>query len=171
MPRPQVSDYSTFAATYIDLVPEPDVLAALQEQAAHTEALLRAVQNPDYRPAPDKWSVRQVVGHMADTERVFGFRALWFARQDPAPLPGFDQDQWMASSDFDLPAYPALVEGFRAARAAHLSMLGQLAPDAWERRGMASGAAFTVRALAYAMLGHERHHLRGLQERYGPAFG
>ena len=87
----------------MDLAPEDDLLRAMQEQAPVTErAILDFAERPGHRYAPGKWSVKQMVGHMADTERLFGFRALWFARADPAPLPGMEQDDWMAASDFDL---------------------------------------------------------------------
>ena len=165
--RPQPGDYPPFYARYVDLAPESDVLSALQAQAEVTHtAIMTFSERPDHRYAPGKWSVKQVVGHMADTERVFGFRALWFARADPAPLPGFEQDDWMAASDFDALSLPALLAEFQAARASNMMMLAHLSPDAWERRGIANGHPFTVRAYAHGLLGHERAHLQVLAERY-----
>ena len=167
MPRPQPSEYPPFYARYVDLAPEDDVLMAMQAQAAVTETqILRFADRPDYRYAPDKWSVQQIVGHMADTERVFGFRALWYARADPAPLPGFEQDDWMAASDFETQPLTELLAGFQAARTNNLFMLRQLSPDAWERHGLANDHRFTVWAYAHGMLGHERAHLQVLAERY-----
>ncbi|MDV6375846.1 DinB family protein [Deinococcus arenicola] len=167
MTRPQSGDYPPFYARYVHLAPEEDVVGAMLMQAPLTRAaILNFVDRPDHRYAPDKWSVRQIVGHMADTERVFGFRALWFARADLSPLPGFEQDDWMAASDFDAQPLEDLLAGFEAARTSNLHMLRQLAPDAWVRRGRASGHDFTVRAYAHLLLGHERAHLQILAERY-----
>lgn len=165
--RPQSGDYPPFYARYVNLAPEDDVVGAMLAQAPITRAaILRFAERPDFRYAPDKWSVKGVMGHMADTERVFGFRALWFARADPSPLPGFEQDGWMAASDFEAQPLEALLAGFEAARTSNLHLLRQLAPEAWERRGQASGHDFTVRAYAHLLLGHERAHLQILAERY-----
>ena len=167
MPRPSPGDSPPFYARYVDLAPEDDVVGAMLAQAPLTHAaLLNFADRPDFRYAPDKWSVKQVVGHMADTERVFGFRALWFARADPSPLPGFEQDDWMAASDFEAQTLEDLLAAFEAARTNNLLMLRPLAPEAWERRGSANGHPFTVRASAHGMLGHERAHLQILAERY-----
>ena len=167
MARPQPGEYPPFYARYVDLAPEDDVLAAIQAQAAVTEQqILQFADRPDHRYTPGKWSVRQIAGHMADTERVFGFRALWFARADASPLPGFEQDDWMAASDFETQPLAELLAGFQAARTNNLYMLRQLSPDAWERRGLANGHPFTVRAYAHGMLGHERAHLNVLAEKY-----
>lgn len=166
MPRPQPDEYSSFFARYVDLAPEDDVLGAMQAQESLTHAqILAFADRPDHRYAPDKWSVKQVVGHMSDTERLFGFRALWFARRDPSPLPGMDQDEWMRVSDFTAPLADLLSE-FETARLNNLFMLRHLSPDAWERRGIANGHSFSVRASAHGMLGHERAHLKILEERY-----
>lgn len=163
----QPGDFPPFYARYMDLAPEEDVLRAMAVQSPLTRAaILNFANRPDFRYAPDRWSVKQVVGHMADTERVFGFRALWFARADPAPLPGFGQDGWMVASDFDAQPLEALLAGFEAARTSNLHLLRQLTPEAWERRGQASGHGFTVRAYAHLLLGHERAHLQILAERY-----
>ncbi|OLV19256.1 DinB family protein [Deinococcus marmoris] len=167
MTRPQPGDYPPFYARYVDLAPEEDVAGAMLAQAPLTRAaILNFADRPDHRYAPDKWSVKGVVGHMADTERVFGFRALWFARADPSPLPGFEQDDWMAASDFGTQPLEDLLAGFEAARSSNLLMLRQLAPEAWTRQGDANGHPFTVRAYAHGMLGHERAHLQILAERY-----
>lgn len=167
MTRPQPGDFPPFYARYVGLAPEEDVVGAMLAQAPLTRAaVLTFADRPEHRYAPDKWSVKEVVGHMADTERVFGFRALWFARADPSPLPGFEQDAWMAASAFDAQPLEDLLAGFEAARASNLHLLRQLAPEAWERRGVASGHGFTVRASARLLLGHERAHLQILAERY-----
>ncbi|WP_188973612.1 DinB family protein [Deinococcus aerolatus] len=167
MTPPRPGDFPPFYARYVDLAPEEDVLRAMAVQAPLTRAaILNFADQPDFRYAPDRWSVKQVVGHMADTERVFGFRALWFARADASPLPGFEQDDWMAASGFDAQTLENLLAGFEAARTSNLLMLRQLAPEAWARQGSANGHRFTVRAYAHGMLGHERAHLQILAERY-----
>ncbi|SMB82944.1 DinB family protein [Deinococcus hopiensis] len=167
MTRPQPTEYASFYARYIDLVPEDDLLSAMRQQGAVTaEQILRFAGNPGVRYAPDKWSVKQVIGHMTDTERVFGQRALFFARNDTAELPPFEQDDWMAVSDFDACSLESLLAEFQAVRWSHELFLRHLTLPAWERRGTAGGNPFTVRALAYSMLGHERAHLQVLQERY-----
>ncbi len=167
MTRPAPTDHSEFHARYVNLVPETDLLSAMRAQTTVTQAALLAfADRPDHRYAPGKWTVRQVLGHMADTERIFGYRALSVARGDAAPLPGVEQDEWMANSDFSASSLEELLAGFQAVRTGNLYLLGGLTPAAWERRGVASGHTVTVRALAYMLLGHERAHLGILRERY-----
>ena len=167
MTKPTSADHSEFHARYVKLVPETDLLSAMRVQATVTQATLLAfADRPDHRYAPSRWSVRQVLGHMADTERIFGYRTLSIARGDAAPLPGVEQDEWMANSDFGLSSLEELLAGFQAVRSGNLSLLSGFTPAAWERRGVASGHTVTVRALAYMLLGHERAHLEVLRERY-----
>lgn len=167
MTRPTSADHSEFHARYVTLVPETDLLSAMRAQTAVTQtALLAFADRPDHRYAPGKWSVRQVLGHMADTERIFGYRTLSIARGDAAPLPGVEQDGWMANSDFGTSSPEDLLAEFQAVRAGNLYLLSGFTPAAWERRGVASGHTVTVRALAYMLLGHERAHLEVLRERY-----
>ena len=167
MTRPLPGEYQPFYARYVDLAPEDDVLAAMEAQAPRTRAqILGFSDRPEHRYAPGKWSVKQTVGHMADTERVFGFRALWFARADPSPLPGFEQDDWMRHSGFEDQTLEDLLAEFEAARRSNLALLRSLSPQAWARSGVASGHPISVRALAHGMLGHERAHLQLLAERY-----
>lgn len=167
MTRPQMTDYRSYYARYIDLVPEEDVLAAMQQQTEVTaRQILQFADRPDHSYAPGKWTVKQVVGHMTDTERVFGQRALFFARGDRAELPPFEQDEWMVACNFSACSLESLLEEFQAVRRGHQLFFQHLPPSAWENRGIASGNPFTVRALAYGMLGHERAHLQVLQDRY-----
>ncbi|WP_425144897.1 DinB family protein [Deinococcus sp.] len=167
MTRPHPGEYAPFYASYIGLVPEDDILSAIKAQFLVTRAALLVFSDRlDHRYSPDKWSVRQVVGHMLDTERVLGHRALWIARSDPAPLPGFEQDDWMVVSGFGTRTMSDLLEELEMVRRGHLLMLRHLSPDAWERRGVVNGQPFSVRALAHALLGHERAHLAVLAERY-----
>ncbi len=167
MIRPAATDHSEFHARYVNLVPETDLLSAMNSQEAVTRAAFQPFMNrPEHAYAPGKWTVRQMLGHMTDTERVFGFRALWIARADPSPLPGFEQDGWMGATDFGPYTLPDLLSEFQTVRAGHLSWLGHLPGAAWDRRGVVSGQEITVRALAYMLLGHERAHLEILRERY-----
>jgi hypothetical protein len=119
-----------------------------------------------HRYAPDKWSIRQVLGHLNDTERLFVFRALWFARGFDTPLPSFDQNVAMRASGADQRSWASHVEEFRAVRSSTLTFFDQLPADAWQRRGIASDNPFTVRALAFIAAGHVAHHIRILRERY-----
>lgn len=168
--RPQPGEYSAFHARYVALVPEDDLLAAMQAQEAMTAAALGAyAATPDHTYAPGKWTVRQLLGHMTDVERVFGGRLLFIARGDPARLPGFEQDDWMRAADFGRYALPDLLAEFGAVRRSHLSLLRHLPPGDWTRRGVVGDHEFTVRALARMLLGHERAHLDVLRERYDPA--
>ncbi|WP_424951292.1 DinB family protein [Deinococcus sp.] len=166
MTRPDPTQYPEFHQTYVRLVPEEDLLAALEKQAAETKRVLMAFLAPDHVYAPDKWTVRQVVGHMTDTERLFGGRLVWAARGDPANLPRSNPAAWMEAAHFERYTWSDLVAEFALVRAGHLSLLRHLTPDAWERIGTVNGSPFSVRALAYVLLGHERHHLKVLQERY-----
>ena len=170
MTRPQPDEYSPFHARYVALVSEDDLLAAMRAQEAVTAAALGAyAAAPDHTYAPGKWTVRQLLGHMTDVERVFGGRLLFILRGDPARLPGFEQDDWMRAAEFGRYALPELLAEFGAVRRSHLSLLGHLPPGDWTRRGVVGDHEFTVRALARMLLGHERAHLDVLRERYDPA--
>src|SRR5206468_2195592 len=136
---------------YIELVPEEDVLAALEGQLADALALLRAVSEAEAgrRHPPYTWSVKEVVGHLTDAERVFGYRALRFARGDTTPLPGFDENAYVRAGTFDRVGLPDLVDEFEALRRSHLGFFRNLDGAAWARTGEANGSAVSVRALAY----------------------
>lgn len=169
MPRPDPSEYGEFYAGYVAHVPEDDVLAVLEAQIEEIGRLAAAVpaERESFRYAPGKWSVRQVFGHLADGERVFGYRATCIARGDDTPLPGYDQDAYMALAPFDEVPVAELADELVTLRRANLPTFRRLAPEDWSRRGTASGQPVTVRALAYVLAGHLRHHLRILDERYG----
>ncbi|ADV67013.1 DinB family protein [Deinococcus maricopensis] len=167
--RPQPHEYHPFYDTYVSLVGPDPVLHTLESSGVRTRALLGRVPDDqaDHTYAPGKWTVRQVVRHVIDTERVFAARALRAARHDRTPLPGFDQDAWMNAADDAHVPLSALSEEFSAVRASTLALLRHLPPTGWDRAAHANGADVTVRALAYMIAGHELHHVRGLQERYG----
>ena len=166
---PDPSEAAEYYFRYINQVPSGtpigDVLAA---QLRETVDLLRRVSDERSltRYAPGKWSIRQVVSHINDTERVFVFRAFWFARGFDSALPSFEQDAANAASAADERSWPGLVDEFRAIRESTLSFFTALPGHAWDRRGVASGNPFTVRALAYLTAGHVVHHVRALRERY-----
>lgn len=152
---------------YIDQVPEGDLLATLAAQGRDMVTALRAVSEAASlaRPAPDAWSVREVVNHLSDTERLFQARAFWFARGFSTALPSFDQLVAAAAARADERDWPGLVAEFATVRAASLSFFASLPYEAWDRRGIASDHPFSVRALAYLTAGHAAHHLQLLRSR------
>jgi hypothetical protein len=165
---PERTEAADYYFTYIDKVGRGDICAILEAQMGETVAFLRGI--PDerslHRYAPDKWSIRQVVGHLNDAERVFAFRAFWFARGFDSSLPSFEQDIAVTSAGSDARSWPSLIDEFQTVRAASLSLFNNLPADAWMRRGTASGNPFTVRALAYIVAGHVAHHVGIVRERY-----
>jgi hypothetical protein len=166
--RPQTGEYNSYYGRYIDLATEDDIVAALDAQSRETASVLGGLSEAQaaYRYEPDKWSVKQLVGHVIDAERIFAFRALAFARGETTPLPGFDQDPYVANAGSDDRSIADLAEEFATVRKANVMMFRALSEEAWKRSGIASENPISVRALAYILLGHERHHLRILRERY-----
>ena len=166
--RPVEVEFAPFYAGYVSLVPEADVLRVLEDQVADVRECTRAFipTREGFRYAEGKWSVREVLGHVTDAERVFGYRAFCFSRGDENPLPGFDENDYVARSGFDRCSLTTLVQEFGQLREANLTVLGRLDDAAWQRMGTASGKPVSVRALAYIMAGHVRHHLQILSTRY-----
>jgi uncharacterized damage-inducible protein DinB len=166
--RPEPNEYASYYEIYVSKVPDADLIQTLERQGAETLALLRALpeERGAHRYEPGKWSVKQVVGHISDGERLFSYRALSIARGDSAPLPGMEQEEWMAGADFDARSLADLLDEFEAVRASTLHLLRHLTSEAWARRGVASDNEVTVRALAYIIAGHEAHHVGVLRERY-----
>lgn len=168
--RPAASEYEAdFYDTYVSRVPEEEILPVLTGQIDLVRRLADSVpaERETFRYAPDKWSIREVLGHLVDGERVFGFRAFCFSRDGETPLPGFDEKVYVASSNFDRRSLESLAGDFASVRAVNLSLFQSLDPGMWDRAGTAYGRRITVRALAYVMAGHVRHHLAVLAERYG----
>jgi Protein of unknown function (DUF664). len=165
---PDRTEAAEYYFRYIDLVPPGDIRDFLEAQGKETVALLRTIdaERSLLRYAPDKWSIRGVVNHVNDTERLFVFRAFWFARGFDSPLPSFDQEVAAASAAADDRTWTSLVDEFAAVRAATVSFFRTLPGDAWTRRGIASGNPVSVRALAFLAAGHLTHHMTILRERY-----
>jgi hypothetical protein len=166
--RPQINEHAPYFSRYIDLVPEDDVAGAIEAQGRETAALLAKIseEKAAFRYAPDKWSIKQVVGHVTDAERVFAYRLMSIARGESRSLPGFDENDYVRNANFDEIPFAELLEGLAATRRATLALVRGLAAEAWTRAGTANDKPTTVRAVAYTLLGHERHHLRVLRERY-----
>jgi hypothetical protein len=169
--RPEADEHIAYYGRYITMVPGDDAWPALEFQLDETLRLLRPLDEKAslHRYEPGKWSVKEVLGHVTDVERVFGYRALRFARADATPLPGFDENAWVPVGAFDQRPLTELVDELRATRAATLAMLRGFDADAFGRAGSANDARITVRALAWIIAGHERHHRQLLRERYGLA--
>ena len=166
--RPARDETAEYYFRYIDQVTAQDILGFLAEQQTEALALLRQVPEARslYRYAPGKWSIKGVIGHLNDTERLFAFRALWFARGFDTPLPSFDQLVASEAAAADSRPWPDLLDEFATVRSASLTFYRGLPAAAWERRGIASGNPFTVRALAWLTAGHVIHHLGVLREHY-----
>jgi len=166
--RPQAGEYAPYYERYISLVHSNDILAALDEQRRETLLLLsgRTEEEGNHRYAPDKWSVKEVLGHLNDSERVFAYRALRISRNDQTHIEGFEQDDYVKFGPFAKRTLEDLVEDYIAVRRATLTLFRNLSEEAWTRRGVANKNEVTVRALAYIIAGHEMHHRRILQEKY-----
>jgi hypothetical protein len=173
--RPTSAEYAPFYSGYVGLVPDTDILAALESQPAEVRAWAWSVppEKETFRYAPDKWSPRQVLGHLCDGERVFGYRAFAIGRGDKTSLPGYDEGAYMARTRFDEQTLADLADEFALLRAANLLTLGAFTANDWASLGNANGSPVTARALAWIMVGHVRHHLNVLKDRYGlaPAAG
>ena len=167
--RPQQDEYAPFYAGYVQRVEEGgDVLALLGEQADGLRRLLAGIDEAgaSARPRPDEWSVKEVLGHMCDTERIFAYRALRMARGDTTPLPGFEQDDYVRATDFNRRTLASLLDEFEAQRRGNLLFLEALTAAEIDRRGTASNGPFSVRALIYVMAGHVLHHVESLRVDY-----
>jgi DinB superfamily len=169
IPRPEEGEFLPYYGKYIALVEGDDALAALQRQIPDTLKLLSGLDEKRalHRYAPGKWSVKDVIVHVTDAERVFAYRAMRFAREDQTPLPGFDEVPYASAAAADSVPLPTVIEGLRAIRAASIALFSSLEVDALTRRGQANDSPVTVRALAWIMAGHEKHHVTLLRERYG----
>ncbi len=171
MKRPDPAEYAEFYANYISKVPGTDVLGVLESQRLQMLQLFggRSERDGSFRYAPGKWTVKEVLGHITDTERIFTYRALRIARGDQTPLPGFEQDDFVKNGAFSKRTLAGLAEEFALVRSASLALFRSFPEEAWPRRGVASEKEVTVRALAFITAGHQMHHRIILEERYFPA--
>jgi hypothetical protein len=166
--RPQAHEAAPYYFLYIDQTGGDDPVALMESQLAECLGVFAGISEEKslHRYAPDKWSIRQALNHITDTERAFAFRALWFARAFTAPLPGYDQNIAAGAAEADRVSLAAHLEEFRAVRQSTISLFRNLPSEGWERSGIASENPFTVRALAYIIPGHVAHHMKVLRERY-----
>jgi len=166
IPHPQSTEAAPYYFTYINQVTGDDPLAALENQL--DEPLLATISEEKslHRYAPGKWSIRQALNHVTDTERAFAFRALWFARGFDTPLPSYDQNVAASGAEADRVSWAAHVEEFRRVRLSTISLFQNMPAEGWTRSGIASDNRFTVRAVAYIIPGHFAHHVTVLRERY-----
>jgi len=169
VPRPAPSEFALFYASYIARVPETDPLPALEAQPAELLTIADRIGPEDElsRYAPGKWSVRQVFGHLIDTERVMGYRAFCIARGETKMLPGFDENEYVSRADSDDRPVKELAHEFAAVRHANLWVIRRWTDEHWSRVGNANSLPVSARAIAYIMVGHVRHHVAILRERYG----
>jgi uncharacterized damage-inducible protein DinB len=173
MDKPASTEHIPYYERYISLVPEGDILKILEGQLDDVRAFVESVpeEKETYRYAPGKWSLRQVLSHVVDTERVFAYRACWIARGDTQPLVGYDQDLFETHAEADKRTLKDLQEELEYQRRSNVLLLRAMSDEASRRMGSADGAPVSVRALAYLMAGHLAHHLRGIREQYGVSFG
>jgi hypothetical protein len=168
MTRPDSTEYAPYFEKYISLVKGDDVVKELSDQNENTMTLLRGLneEQGESRYAPGKWSVKEVVGHLIDAERIFAYRALRIARNDQTPLAGFDENSYAANSNYGERPMADLADEFEIVRKGNLYLFGSFDDQASKRRGISNNAGISVRALAYIMAGHELHHLGIIKSRY-----
>jgi hypothetical protein len=171
MKRPEPTEHAEFYTNYIAKVPGTDVLGVLEAQRVQMLQLFagRSERDGSFRYAPGKWTVKETLGHITDTERIFAYRALRIARADQTPLPGFEQDDYVKNGAFGERTLAGLAEEFAIVRSASLTLFRSFPEEAWSRRGVANGKEVTVRALAFITAGHAMHHRVILEEWYFPA--
>lgn len=168
--RPAVDEYAPWAADYVGRVGAGNILDILTGQAGELENVLGGLSEEHalFRFAPNEWSIKEVVGHLCDFERIIFYRTLCISRNERASLPGFDQDDYVSAASFDERTLAELLEEFRLIRQANLLSIGHFSSEVSLRRGTASGFEFSVRALVYMLAGHVYHHLEALHIRYLP---
>ncbi len=166
--RPEADEYTSYYGTYIGIVPEGDVRELLRAQLPKTIELISGFseEKASQGYGPGKWTLKEVLLHIADAERVFSYRLLRIARGDTTPLPGFDQDPWVLTSHANERTLASLIAEFASVRAATLTLVDSLSAEAWLRQGTASEKTVSAQALAYVCAGHELHHVNLIRERY-----
>jgi hypothetical protein len=172
--RPLSGEFAEYAKPDIDAVPGDDAVMALEAGAKATLGLLAPLSEvavAGFTYAPGKWTLKEIIGHLADDERIFAYRALCLARDDGRELPGFDENRYTAAAGFEQRSLASLLAEYRSVRQATVALLTGLPADAWRRRGIVNGYAATVRGLAFHIAGHELHHLRTIRQRYVSLLG
>jgi uncharacterized damage-inducible protein DinB len=166
--RPQPDEYGEFYEGYINLVEEPNVIEVLIRQGQQMYTLIRQLTDEEatYRYADDKWSVREIIGHLIDTERIMAYRALCISRGDQTALPGYDHEAYVEQGNFDRRSLQSLSTEYDALRNANISMFSSFSEEQVLRKGTANEVSVSVRALAFIIAGHEKHHLNILEEKY-----
>lgn len=166
--RPEINEYNPYYAAYINLVPEGDIEHILSEQIKETVELLKGltVEQAHFRYSPDKWTIKEVIGHITDTERIMAYRLLSFARGEKTALPGYDDKSYVQYAAFNRLSVEELLDNLEAVRHSTVHLLKSLEEEAWLRTGNANGSDASVRAIAYIIAGHELHHRKIIQERY-----
>jgi hypothetical protein len=167
--RPAPAEYQGFFARYVNLVPEGDVLHLLEQQLERLQTLLSGLseQKGEQGYGPGKWTAKEVLGHMTDTERIMAYRALCFSRGEKQALPGFDENAYVANADFNKRNLPDLLRDHQVVRQSTLALFRSFTPEMNTRTGTASSNTLSVQALAFVIAGHELHHLYILRDRYG----
>jgi hypothetical protein len=166
--RPEANEYNPYYSTYINLIPYGDIIHILEEQMKETNLLLKGISDSEghFRYAPNKWSIKEVIGHIADTERIMGYRLLSIARGETVALPGYNDDMYVLRATFDKQSMQDLLENLTVVRQSTVHLLKSLDEEAWLQRGIANNSEVTVRALANIIAGHELHHRQIIKERY-----
>lgn len=166
--RPEKDEFAPYYLPYVNSVPEGDIFSTLTKQLEDTVLLLKNVteEQGKFRYAPGKWSIKEVIGHMTDTERIMAYRLMCIARGETVSLPGFDESQYVANSSFNDQSFEQLLEHFSAVRKSTLVLMKSLNDDAWLRKGLANNTGVTVRGIAYIIAGHAMHHCQIIKERY-----
>ncbi len=168
MRRPEPGEYAPYYQRYIDLVKGDNPIKALENQIIAMQAFLSEIpeDKENYRYAPGKWSIKEIIGHLIDTERIFGYRALSFARKEKTPLPGFEENDYVAAANFEKRSFYNLVHEYNLVRESHLALFKSFDEQALSQVGNANGNNMTVRAIIFTIAGHELHHLQVIRERY-----
>ena len=166
--RPAAGEFLPYYGAYIDQVRDGDIVDIMSQQLPDMISLIKSIPEADgdKRYAPDKWSIREVIGHVIDGERIFSYRALRFARADATPVPGFDENSYVTNAPFSQVSLADLASELEHLRRATVHFFSNLGEEAWSRRGTANGAQISVRALAYILAGHELHHAKVIRTRY-----
>lgn len=168
MRRPEPGEYAPYYQRYIDLVKGDNPIKALENQIIAMQAFLSEIpeDKENYRYAPGKWSIKEIIGHLIDTERIFGYRALSFARKEKTPLPSFEENDYVAAANFEKRSFYNLVHEYNLVRESHLALFKSFDEQALSQVGNANGNNMTVRAIIFTIAGHELHHLQVIRERY-----